>query len=129
MRQPLSEVAVEGIAPDGFERAVGPVGLVILAATGGCAQVDPIGSLVASPSKEVGVDEGFEPVDGVGIKSGPVSADGCGGSGQQVGSQIRNMDPGKHKEARVVGQKMQVLLPQLSIPSDEAVPASDMPWS
>lgn len=127
--QPFFEAPAERIAPDGFERAVGSVGLVILATSSGCAQIDPIGSLIAGTSKEARVDEGFEPVNGVGIESGPVSWDDGGGSCQQMGSEIGDTDPWKHEKAGVVGEQMEIFLPQSSIPSNEAVPASDMPWS
>jgi hypothetical protein len=78
--------------------------LISLAAAGGRAQIDPVGSVVTGPCEEVGVDEGLDPADGMCIESLPVARQNSGASCQQMRSQIGDNNPGKHQEAEVVGQ-------------------------
>ena len=105
------------------------MGQVVLTTAGSLSDIDPSCGLVSGSIEQIRIDEGLDPVDGVGIEALPVSAEAASRHGEQMGGQAMSSDPGKHEKAGVVGQKMNVLLPSLDIPADIAVPAPDMPWS
>lgn len=103
--------------------------LIVLSSPRGISKMDPTARLVAGAFKTACVDECFKPEDRVCINRMPVFRDDSGTPCKQMGSKIGDNDPWKNQEAGVVGQQMQILLPQLGTPSNVPVPAPDMPRS
>jgi hypothetical protein len=77
--EPLSKVVAQGIPPDGFNGSGGLVGQIVLAATGGFSEIEPVGGLVAGSTEKVRVDKSLEPVDGMGIDVLPILTECAGG--------------------------------------------------
>jgi hypothetical protein len=61
------ELFVQRIAPNRLDGSVRPVGFVILTATGGISQIDPIGGFVTGAGKPVLVHKGLQIIDGMAI--------------------------------------------------------------
>jgi len=100
---------------------------VVFTATCGFANVYPIGSPIAGPLEVFGIDKGFKEIEGMPIDFLPVSGDPSGHLCQQIGSKMRDADPGWQEKPSVAGQQMEVIAPPFAIPSNVAVPAPYVP--
>src|SRR5208283_5269249 len=69
----LSEVFLQGIAKDVFKTPVRFAGLVVFAPACGEAKTFPVGGLIAGAGKSsLGIDEGLQPDDPMGINAFPI---------------------------------------------------------
>jgi hypothetical protein len=66
-------------------------------------------------------------MDRVGIDIFPISRYAAAVEGQQMGSQVGDLNPGQNQESTLIGDQMEVVLPDPYIPSDKSVPDSDVP--
>lgn len=64
----------------------------------------------------------------MGIDIFPISRYAAAVEGQQMGSQVRDLNPGQNQKSTLIGDQMEVILPGRYIPSDKSVPGSDVPW-
>ena len=56
----LAHIARQGIKVDVFAGCLKPVMAVLAGASGGLAYLNPVGRLVRSPTKAIGLDEAFQ---------------------------------------------------------------------
>ena len=70
------------------------MGAVLAGASGGLAQVEPVGSAVAGPPETRSVDEGFDQLQGPGICALPVLAQPAQDQAQDLAGQLRRLYPG-----------------------------------
>ncbi len=100
---------------------------VVFTATRGFAHVYPVCGPIAGPLEARSIDKGFKEIERMPIDLLPISGDPSGHPCQQMGGKILDADPGWQEKSRVVGQQMEIIAPHLAIPSNEAVPAADVP--
>jgi hypothetical protein len=73
-------------------------GLTELTATSGLADAVPVVSLVAGASESLWIDKCLKDMDRVGIDIFPISRYAAAVEGQQMGSQVGDLDPGQNQK-------------------------------
>jgi len=102
-------------------------GLTELAATGSFADAAPVVSLVAGAAESLWIDKCLKEMYRVGIDIFPIFRYAAAVEGQQIGSQVGDLDPGQNQKSTLIGNQMEVALPDRYIPSDKSIPNSDVP--
>jgi hypothetical protein len=102
-------------------------GLAELPAASSFADAVPVVSLVAGASESLWIDKCLKEMDRVGIDIFPISRYAAAVEGQQMGSQVGDLNPGQNQKSTLIGNQTEVVLPDPYIPSDKSVPGSDVP--
>ena len=100
------------------------IGGTAMPASAGLSQDDPVRRLVATPRMTRGIDERFQKVDRVVINPLPVRGKQADHPAQDVGSQVGHPDPGRNKEAAVVGQEVPIPPARFAGPADKPIAAA-----
>jgi hypothetical protein len=117
---------VQRVAKHFFDRAVGAVGLVVLAAARSVPEQHPVGSAITRPTKASGIDEGLCKVNWVAIRAFPVVGKSRYHAAENVRGQIGTADPGQNQKTSIVGDEANVVPPRFRTPADVAIPAAEV---
>jgi hypothetical protein len=90
--------------------------------------VNPVGGPVAGAGEAFGIDKSLQPEDGMMVDFLPILGNGPGDAAKQMGGEMRNGEPGQHKESAVVGQQVAIALSRLRRPTEEGVATVDGVW-
>jgi len=127
--QPFPEVSAKRIKIDVFDAAMKQVVMPSFGRSLGFTHMDPVGSLVAGSPEAVLFHESFQEVDRVMVEREPISRNPFGVKGENPRSQAWDKDPGEHKKAGVLGQKVQISYSGDGVPSNEGLSGFDSPGS
>lgn len=75
----------------------------------------------------LGIDECLKEMNRVGIDLFPIRRYATAVEGQQVRSQMRDLNPWQNQKSTLIGDQMEVVLAGRYIPPDKSVPDSDVP--
>jgi len=91
------------------------------------SDIDPIGGLVGGAFEATLIDEGFEQVERMAKRGGPVLTEAFDIEGEELGSKVRDFNIGDNEEACILGDLMEILFFDLIRPTDELIPARNPP--
>ena len=89
-----AELWVQQIDQHPLRRHGHPMRTVLARATGGLAQVEPVGGAITGPLEAGGIDEGLDQSQGPGVFALPVLAQATQHQTQDMTGQLRHSDPG-----------------------------------
>lgn len=127
MGKDLPEVFGQGIEEDRLNRQDILVGAVPFASTLRAAHGDPIGRFVAGSLEASGVHEGLQKCEGVMVGPLPIGGKNLGHSSQEMRGQVGDSDPREDEESGILGEEIDILVSVERFPSDEEIPAHDLP--
>jgi hypothetical protein len=90
MAKPWEVIATQGIAVHGLDGGEFITGFVVFTEARDGPEVNPVGGPVTGADETFGIDEGFQPVDGVVVDPLPIGGGGFCYSAKQMGSKMRN---------------------------------------
>src|SRR5216683_2066202 len=125
--EPLAKARRQRIAEDLFDRVRRPLAGRVVTAPGRATQDDPIGGAITRAPEALGIDEGFEEVNGVPVDLLPVLRQEDRHPTEHVGGQMRHRDPRQDQKPCVVGNAADVAAPLLGRPADEAIARGEVP--
>jgi hypothetical protein len=127
MRKDLSKVFNQRVKEDSFNRTSEPVVDIPFASSLGETHMNPVGRLIADSLESFAIHKGLQKDDRMVVDFLPVPWEDSGHSPQEVRCQMRNLDPGKNEEAGILGNKMDVSISVIGLPSDEVIPREHLP--
>jgi hypothetical protein len=127
MGKNLPKVFSQRVKPYGFNRSPRRRIAIPFASALGKPHVNPVGCLVAGALKTLAVDKGLQKEDRMVVYFLPVSGEEPGHAAQDMGGQIRNLNPGQDEEAGILGNKMKVSISVSGWPPDKPIPRGDIP--
>jgi hypothetical protein len=129
MSKNLPEVFDKGVKKNSLDRNTMAMGRVPSPSTLGETHGNPIRSPITCSFKSCGIDEGLQKHNGMLIDPLPVLRKEFGHPPQDMRSQMRNLHPGQNKEAGILDDKLDVLIPVGGSPPDKMVTAGHLPGS
>jgi hypothetical protein len=102
----LSEVFVEGVEVDIFDRFGILMLAVQFAAALGLADVNPVGGPVAGAGKALTFHESLQQHGGVLVAGVPIVSQPFGGKGEYLGSKVSRIHPGHDEKPGVVDDEV-----------------------
>src|ERR1700676_3250936 len=96
----------------------------ILAAPRGAPQYLPVCRAITGAAKARRIDKGFQIVNGMRIDTQPILRHTLTHVTQNVGGQMRHLNPRQNQKARVISQQVEVSFSGFGTPSNEAVAAA-----
>lgn len=127
MHKDLSKVFNQRVEEDRFNRTGKPVVDVPFASSLGETHMNPVGRLIAGSLESFVIHKGLQKDDRMVVDFLPVLWEDSDHSPQEVRCQMGNLDPGQDEEAGVLGNKMDVSISVIGLPSDEAIPRGHLP--
>src|SRR5207249_10087075 len=125
----LAHIATQGIEVNVFQGRLELVVAILAGATGGLTHMNPVGRLVGSPPKAVGLHEALQQVKAMAVAILPVPINPAGDLAKKRTGQTTHADPRQDQKAAVVGDPLQSRGALLGRPPDPSVSGSALPGS
>ncbi len=98
----------KGEAVHGFYRGELFLGFVVFSSAGCVAKEDPVGGFIACTLESFRINKGLQPENRVVVMRLPIRRNTLGAPAQQMGCQMRHLNPGQQEKAGIIRKQVTV---------------------
>src|SRR5437764_6241740 len=128
LAQQFSKPFPHRISQHFFNRTVWPFTVRSLTPTSRATQSNPVRCSIADPARSLRINERFHKVNRMSVDPLPITRQHQRHPTQNVGGQMRNLNPWRDQKPCVVGNETNIAAPGVRRPSDETIAWPQMSW-